>query len=335
MRIVGNYGDFQAYPFIETSANKEFLLRARIDILNYKKGVNPRTYLTLRGKRGVGKSTTLYKFRQMLDEEHIPYIFMTNLPQSWEEFASYNPNLPSMLERGAYFILIDHPDEVLKNQEQKSLNLLWQFISQGGIYANLQIYIAINYLPYFETFKLSQVLGKFDLYIHDDLDLKGLIDLIASRLGTIGFTIEQVFEQKAVEAIYTYTKGNARNSLAVCQRLFSETEPNKIISYEQTTNMLSKYYQDLILSDRIDELELFPKYKDAITILTQITTNGEQISKEVFYELLMKEFDIGRNTSIKMTNNLIGMGFFKEQTGGMRRTNRFLSVRNFNDFSGG
>jgi hypothetical protein len=243
--------------------------------------------------------------------------------------------LPSALEKSTYFILIDHPDEVVKSQQQKFLHLLWQFISQGGIYANLQIYIAINYLPYFETFKLSQVLGKFDLYIHDDLDLKGLIDLINSRLATISCTIEQVFEPQAIETIFNYTKGNARNSLAVCQRLFLDTEPNHIISLQQVNDMLATNYQDLILSDRIDELTLYPKYQDAIRLLRQMTANGDKIPKEIFYQTITKEFEIGRNTAIKMTNNLITMGFFKEQSGGMRRTNRYLSMRNFNDFTGG
>ena len=327
-----NYDQFRRYKFIpfrrwEIIKNK---INSQINQIkdNYFFGER----LILLGQRGLGKTTSLFAIKEMLDSvgirtllfsrlivdaSHINTILNPNmLPQQWRE------TIESISEKPVY-ILIDFPDAFELKELKKFLLYLGELMIHKN-YNKINFIFAMNISHYNKSFSYSETFGKFMSLPLEPLGLEETEALINSRLELVDETWETICDHETLNLIYSYSKGVPRNIISACNILIENLNGVKI-SGESSSRLLQERYVHQVINDRVEDQSERRIYMQMIDILKN--DFGGRCDKQADYVLKINEkMGLGDMTVYKKIDALLKWGIFNYQKGGEKRRNKILSL---------
>lgn len=339
---ITNYEQFKLYPFLVFSTLETIKNRITQQIKQIKDGHFFGDRVILLGERGIGKTSTLFFIKDMLnkeniraeifsrlieDENHLKVILSTTsegevidegggkyFPMKGESFEEIT-NKP-------IYLLIDFPDIVEIKNFKRFLEFLWSLMIHKN-YNKINLIFAMNKSHYDKSFAFSETLGKFLTLRLEKLDKVATRNLISSRLEKIESKIEDFFDEDVFKIIFSYSKGIPRNIISACSLLIDNLNSN-IITKESAESILKEKYFDQVINDRVEDPTLKKIYNQMIKILEE-EFNGNAPTQERYVEKVMVGCKVGRNTVLARIKDLIKFGIFNQYRGGPRRASKILS----------
>ncbi len=333
-----NYHQYKNYPFLVFGTLEVLKNRIKQQIAQIKYGDFYGERLVIVGERGIGKTSTLFFIKDMLEESDVRVELFSRIFEDRVHLATLlsqkqskpgelidNPKLKESffeLTKDPIYFLIDFPDTVETKQYKKFLQFLWDMMTDIN-YNKINLIFAINKSHYDKSFSYSEILGKFVMQKLDRFDEELTKKLISSRLKTVDQEINEVFTSDSIKTLFNFSKGVPRNIISACGLLYncSDGEP---ISNELTEKILKEKYFDKIIGDNVQDLELKNIYEKMIDILRS-DFQGTANSQEEFVEKITKATNIGKNSAMSRINELSRLGIFKLYKGGYNRLNKIIS----------
>lgn len=341
---ITSYAQFKKYPFLVfgsllTIKNK---IGQQIRQLKNKKFFGER--LILLGTRGIGKTSTLYFLKDMLEESKIRTVFFNRLFEDEEHFRivhngvtqTFNPNDDKIqsiqkLSEEPLYILVDFPDTVDNKTFSKFLDCLSRIMSHKN-QDKINLIFSMNNSHYQKSFSYSEAFGKFMQMRLSSFDEDETEGLIKSRLKLLGMSFEEAFTHMGVRKIFEYSKGIPRNIISACNLLFSSNDNNGAwggqIDIDFADKILKDKYITQIIEDRVEDLQLRGVFNHMISILKH-DFNGTAKSKESFVRAVKSSVGLGRNSAIDRIKDLERFGIVQEYRGGYNKVNRIISLNSF------
>lgn len=333
-----NYEQFNQYLFLVFGGTRIIKNRVEEQIKQIKKGKHFGERLIIIGERGIGKTSTLFSIKKMLDEGNINVkifsrlfkdmnhleILLAQTTQSTmtENSSRRTPSFTQLTEAPIYF-LVDFPDTVETKDYKKFLEFLWSLMTHKN-YNKINLIFSMNRSHFEKSFSYSEILGKFMTLRLERISLEDTNELIVSRLNLIGGKVEEIFGPDVIEVIYNYSKGIPRNVISACSLLVSNSNGMKI-DKTLAEIVLKEKYMDQVINDRVEDLELRRIYKQMVLVL-QNDFNSIAKSQEEFVKKVNEITGIGRNSILSRINELTKFGIFKQQRGGYNRVNKIISL---------
>jgi len=333
---ITNYEQFSLYPFLIFGTLGTIQNRIQQQIKQIKDGYEFGDRLIIIGERGIGKTSTLFFIKEMLEKEGIQVELFSRLIEDGSHLETLtakiigNPlskkrieerrTIAEMTEKPIYF-LIDFPDTVEAKSFKSFLNFLWSLMIHKN-YNKINLIFTMNKSHYDKSFSYSEILGKFVTLRLEKLNYKETKELIFSRLKIVNGTTD-IFNEEVLETIFNYSKGIPRNAISACCLLIDNMDGNKITK-ELVEKILKEKYVDQIINDRVEDLELKRVYKQMTQILEKDFT-GIAKSQEDYVKKVMEACKIGRNSALERIKELIKFGIFNQYKGGYNRVNKILS----------
>lgn len=326
---ITTYEQFKKYPFLIFGAinniNKNLEEQVKHIQNNYFFGDR----LILLGERGIGKTSTLFFIKNLLESNGVDVRIFSRLIEDKDHYD----RLVSFAEgiEGKYYsddiqkpiyILVDFPDTIEQKSYKRFLEFLWSILTDKN-QDKINLIFAMNKSHYDKSFPHSEIFGKFTTLSLERLNFEETKEIITSRLRIIERKVGDTFEDETIELIYAYSKGIPRNVISACSLLFPHLD-GEPINKNFAESILKEEFIEKVINDRVEDPILKKIYKQMADIL-QNNFNGTANSREDFTKQVMELTNLGRNSTIIMTKDLIKYGIFTEYRGGSNRTNKILS----------
>lgn len=311
-----DYEQYKKYPFLESKSisqlrnklnnqiNSNFMFQERLLIL---------------GDVGSGKTSALFFVHDLLKEsKKCNVIILSNLFTDAESFEilSQGEKLRE-LSKSPTYILVDFPDMITSNVTKKFLDYLWTIMASG--YQNVSFIFALNKSHLTQSLNFSEVLGKFNKFRIERMNLEEAKELISLRLGMTNSP--EFFDEQVYELIYKYSKGIPRNIICASMNLFDQYFDCENVNESMASEILKDSYANQIINDRIEDINERQRYKRIVEIIKD-NYGGKSESQEVLVNAIKEDLCIGRNKTMSLISNLSKFGVLNLAKGGERNTKK-------------
>lgn len=334
---ITNYEQFSLYPFLVFGTLGTIKNSIQQQIKQIKDGYEFADRLIILGERGIGKTSTLFFIKEMLEKAGIQVKIFSRLIEDASHLMTLTTEimgdphsrtriemkhtLGEMTKKPIYF-LIDFPDTVEAKTFKSFLNFLWSLMIHKN-YNKINLVFTMNKSHYDKSFSYSETLGKFVTLRLEKLDYKETKELILSRLKIVEGDVNGYFSEEVLETVFNYSKGIPRNVISACGLLVDNPKGNKITK-KIAEGILKEKYIDQVITDRVEDLELKRIYKQMTKILEEDFA-GTSNSQEKYVKRVTEVCKIGRNSALERINELLKFGIFNQYKGGYNRVNKILS----------
>lgn len=337
---ITNYEQFKLYPFLIFGTLETINNKINEKINEVRGGYYFGERMILLGERGIGKTSSLFFIKDMLEESGIQVYYFTRL---FEDIETIQARIKESIERkeGKWadvllpekmrelfkkptYILIDFPDSVDTGVFKRFLIYLWDLMTRKE-YNMVNLIFSMNKSHYDKSFSYSEIFGKFLSIKLDKLSQSETEKLIESRLKLVDAKTKEVFDKEVLEVIFSYSKGIPRNVISACSLLVSNALNGDSIKKEKAEEILKERYFDQVLLNRVEDLELRLIYKQMISILKK-NFQGCADSQEDYIRKVQEITGIGRNSIANNIKSLVDFGIFTRYKGGYNRLNKIVSL---------
>ena len=317
---VTNYKQYKQVPFLETKCIKELKKMIEGQIRdNFK---FPQRHLIL-GERGLGKSSTIFFIRDILEKSNKLNIFVfSRLISGMEEFKNETGVEFNEISKEKMVMLIDFPDTIIRSNFIRFLDFVWLLMTHKN-YENINLIFSLNISHYEYSDGISEVLGKFFPQRMDRMDFEETCALIKERLimaGDVSF-----FDDDVYDLIFEYSKGIPRNTICACKKL-TDIYFKKNVKYKEAKKILREDYSDQIINDRVED------HQERI-----ILKNVYNLIKNDFGGMVLKQADlinkaketvyIGRDKLRKYLKKLNEYGLINIKWGGENNSSKIIKIK--------
>jgi len=279
--------------------------------------------LLLLGTRGIGKTSTLFFIKDMLDKSNTPNYLFSRLIDSSEQFRLITEEYLDNVTKKPVFFLIDFPDSIDIRNFKSFLNFIWSlFIHKNN--KNINLIFALNKSHYDDSISFSETLGKFHNTILDNLTKEETIKLINSRLK-IAKDIE-FFDEDTKAVIYDYSKGIPRNIICASKDLADFYINKKQVTKKMAESLLRKEYIINIIEDRVEDALEREQYLNVLWVIEN-HFSGKVNSQELLVTALKDKFNIGRNKTLFYVSELQKFGILTIVRGGASRNKKVILLK--------
>lgn len=337
---ITSYEQFKLYPFLLFGSCSEIYNSLNQQIKQIENNYFFGDRIIILGERGIGKSSTLFFIKEMLEDNKINYVMFSRLFDN-EKFIldCFNMDLLKKLGEKRFevfrakefrdltekplYLLVDFPDTLETKNFKKFLEYLWDLMTHPN-YNKINMIFAMNISHHEKSYSYSEIFGKFQRIRLERLNIEETEKLISSRLKKINKETPEVFDKESIETIFSYSKGIPRNIISACKLLVDNSNGLKIIDSKFSQMILNERYFEQVINDRVTDLELKLIYKKMVDILEH-EFNGNATSQEDFIKKVIETTNIGRNSLRQRIDDLEKFGIFKRYRGGYNRLNRIIS----------
>jgi len=317
---ITEYDQYKTFPVLENDTLK--FLRNSIESQIREGFMFPERMIVI-GDRGIGKSSSLFFIRDLLEKTGDVNVFMFTqlITDSTDFFNQTKINFDSASQK-TMFLLVDFPDTIIPSQFKKFLEHIWNLMTHRN-YKNINLVFAMNPSHYNFSFSISELLGKFttrNLIRMTREETERLIKLRLSLAGNKDF-----FEDKIYDLIYKYSKGIPRNIICACNSLIDPNIDKDKISLDEAKEIIIDTYAEKIIKDRVDEEE---EREELIGIYNLIRNffNGKVISQTMLSNECKSKLALGTNKTLKLTKLLVKFGLLNSYREGERNHIKVLST---------
>ena len=333
---ITNYEQFKIYPFLVFGALENITTRISQQIKQIQNNHFFPERMILLGERGIGKTSTLFFIKDMLDDKGIKTILFSRLFEDEKQILdTFNNSLSekyrSRRDQTSFFtltsepiyLLIDFPDAVDNKIFKKFLEYLWVLMTHKN-YNKINLIFSMNKSHYERAFSYSETLGKFLTLRLERLNMDECEQLISSRLKKIDKKVREIFDVNVQEVIYNYSKGIPRNIISASSLLVDNLNGKDKMTTEIAQKILNEKYFDQVINDRVTDLDLKRIYQQMVAVL-ESDFKGTATSQEDYVKRVMEIANIGRNSILARIGDLSRFGILKVYRGGYNRINKIIS----------
>lgn len=314
---------YKKYPFLCFGTLGGIKLRVEQQIRQIKNGYTAGERVIILGEKGIGKTSTLFFIKEMLDEEHIKNFLLSRLISDMECYELLTGEGFFESTQKDMYILIDFPDSIETKQYRDFLTFLWNILIHPNN-ERVNLIFTMNKSHFDKSFSHSEIFGKFITMGINRLNPLETEELISSRLKQAESKIEDIFTMDITQLIFNYSKGIPRNIISACNLLISLSNNNKI-KHNLAEGILKEKYTDKIIDDRIEDLELKRIFKAMVGVLKN-DFNGVAEKQEDYINRVKEVTGIGRNSIIDRLDDLLRFGIIRIYKGGYNRVNKIISL---------
>lgn len=317
---ITDFDQYKRVPFLEMKGIQ--MIKKNIEGRIRDKFIFPERLLLL-GKRGIGKTSTLFFIKDILDKNETPNFLFSRLIDSSEQFRIITNEYLDTISQKPFFILIDFPDSIDLRNFKEFLNFIWSLLTHKNN-RNINLIFALNKSHYEESLTFSETLGKFHRTTLDNLSLDETKKLIDARLQTAEDI--EFFDEDTKIIIYEYSKGIPRNIICASKDLSDSYINKKQVTKRMAEYLLKKEYIRNIINDRIDD---FMEREQYLNIISTIENhfNGKVSSQESLAKELSRRYGIGRNKTLYYVGELHKFGLLTIVKGGSNRNTKVILLK--------
>lgn len=317
---INQYNQYKDCPFLESHSTNliKNLIQGQIKD-NY---TNPERLLIL-GERGLGKTTTLFFVKDLLENAGYKNVFFLS------KFIIDNECLKLLtgkalrdFENEKVFFLVDFPDTLNLPNLKKFLEFIWELMT-CPFYKNINLIFSLNISHYDYTMGISEVIGKFDKIRMERMSLDETKELINSRLSLASGN--EFFEEEVFDCIYEYSQGIPRNVICASRSLVDNFRNKNKVELSNAQRILREVYTDKIINDRVESPSSRAIFKRMVEIIEK-EFGGLIESQEIFSKRLKEDLNIGRNKSITLISELEKFGILIITKGGDNNTKKIIRL---------
>ena len=320
---VTNYDQYKLYPFLVFGTLE--MIKNRIE--QQIKQINSNHFFSERmiilGERGIGKTSSLFFVKDMLEEENVKVFLFSRLIEDDNHFSIITKENLHDISIKPIYILVDFPDTLETKKFKKFLEFIWVLMTHKN-YNRINMIFSMNKSHFEKSFSYSEIFGKFLSLRLERLETEECAELILSRLKKVNKGLKDVFSQDVQEIIFNYSKGIPRNVISACSLLVDNSNGDEKISVSSTKKILKEKYIEQVINDRVSDLELKKIYKEMVNILEE-DFQGTANAQEEYVKKVMETTNIGRNSVLSRIGDLSKFGIFKLYRGGYNRVNKIIS----------
>ena len=221
--------------------------------------------------------------------------------------------------------MTDMPAVKRKGSLRLFLRLIWDIFADEGLGSRVHFILAMNQPHYARAYNISEIMGKFRVIRFKPLTREELVGIHSARLKLVKLEIIQVFDDETIDLILKYTCGITRNALTICDTLYNTTPEGEKITIGFALPIIKSQYPNAVIEDRATDATLVPIYKGIIEAMQNAPDNMFD-SKELLIRQICRVSGRGRCLILEYINDLIKWGLIEEKRGGMKRTNRILTL---------
>lgn len=317
---INQYNQYKDCPFLESRSTlliKNAVLGQIRD--NYN---NPERLLIL-GERGLGKTTTLFFIKDLLENAGYKNVFfISNFILDNEHLELLTGKSMKDFEREKAFILLDFPDTINPANLKKFLEFIWQLMT-SPFYKNVNLIFSLNISHYDYTRSISEVIGKFDTIRMERMNLDETRELVNSRLtlaGGAGF-----FEDEVFDCIYEYSQGIPRNVICASRSLVDNFRQENKVVLANAQRILREVYTDKIINDRVEDPHTRAIFKRMVDIISK-DFGGIVECQEFFVKKIKEDLNVGRNKSFTLIDDLHKFGVIIISKGGENNNKKIIRL---------
>ena len=317
---INQYSQYKDCPFLEshsTTMIKNTILGQIRD--NF---TNPERLLLL-GEKGLGKTTTLFFVKDILEQHGYKNVFfLSKLILDNQCLHDLTGKYLSNFSNEKVFLLIDFQDTLNTPNLKKFLEFIWDMMT-SPYYKNINLIFSLNISHYNYALTISEVLGKFDNKRIERMTFEETKDLILSRLALAGDN--NFFDEETIECIYEYSKGIPRNVICASRTLTDNFFSENKITIHHARGILREVYTDKIINDRVEDTSMRPIYKGILQILSK-DFGGKADSQEILVKKVKEQLNIGRNKLFNLIEDLEKFGVINVRLGGERNNKKIITT---------
>jgi hypothetical protein len=317
---ISQYNQYKDCPFLESHSAK--LIKNAILGQIRDNYANPERLILL-GERGLGKTTTLFFIKDLLEHAGYKNVFFLSkfiLDNECLQILT-GKSLKDFINEKAFF-LVDFQDTINLPNLKKFLEFVWDMMN-SPYYKNLNFIFSMNISHYNYTLSISELLGKFDRIRMERMTLEETKELISSRLLKAGN--ENFFREEVFDCIYDYSQGIPRNVICASRSLVDNFFDKDDVDLNNAQRILREVYTDKIINDRVEDPSLRSIFKGIIEIIsTQF--GGVVESQELLSKKIKEDMNIGRNRSFQLISELDKFGIIIITKGGENNNKKVIRL---------
>lgn len=279
--------------------------------------------LVLLGQRGIGKTSTLFFIKELLDKSESSNFLFSRLLDSAEQFRLLTDKYLDDVSKEPFFILIDFPDSVDTKNFKEFLQFIHSLLTHKNT-KNINLIFALNISHYDNSLTFSETLGKFHKITLDNLSCEETEKLINARLKTAGDT--GFFDDDTKQVLYEYSKGIPRNIICASKDLTDSYIEKKQVTRKMAEHLLKKDYIRNIIYDRVDDPGEREVYLKIISIIEN-RFSGKVNSQELLVDELKDKLNVGRNKTLSYVSELDKFGLITITKGGATRNKKVILLK--------
>lgn len=317
---INQYNQYKDCPFLESHSTN--LIKNAVQGQIRDNYTNPERLLIL-GERGLGKTTTLFFIKDLLESAGYKNVFFLT------KFILNNECLKLMTGKSIFefgdekvFLLVDFQDTINLPNIKKFLEFIWELMTCPN-YKNINLIFSLNISHYDFTMGISEVLGKFDKIRMERMTLDETKELINSRLNLAG--AENFFEEEVFNCIYEYSRGIPRNIICASRSLADNFAHEDKVDLSNAQRILREVYTDKIINDRVENPAMRAIFKRIIEIISK-QSGGMIESQELLAKKIKDDLNVGRNRSFSLIGELEKFGILVITKGGDNNNKKIIRL---------
>lgn len=317
---INQYNQYKDCPFLESRSTN--LIKNAIQGQIRDDYTNPERLLIL-GERGLGKTTTLFFVKDMLENAGYKNVFfLSKLILDNECLQFLTGKTIKDFEHEKVFLLVDFQDTLNLPNLKKFLEFIWELMT-CPFYKNINLIFSLNISHYSYTLSVSEILGKFDKIRMERMNLEETKELINSRIALTG--INSFFDEDVYGCIFDYSQGIPRNVICASRSLADNFCNSDKVGLCEAQRILREVYTDKIINDRVEDPSLREVFKKIINIIGK-QFGGNVESQELLVKKIKEELNIGRNKSFNLVDDLEKFGIIIITKGGEKNTKKIIRL---------
>lgn len=317
---INQYNQYKDCPFLQTRATN--LIKNNVMGQIRDKYTNPERLLLL-GERGLGKTTSLFFVKDMLENAGYKNVFfLTKLVLDNDCLRLLTGKSLKDFSEEKGFLLIDFPDTTNLANLKKFLEFIWEIMT-SPFYKNINLIFSLNISHFNFISNMSEVLGKFDKIRIERMDLTETRELIDARLAMANAS--GFFDEEVYGCIYDYSQGIPRNIICASRGLADNFSTKDRVDLASAQRVLREVYTDKIINDRVEDPEKRAIFKRIITLIG-IESGGVVETQELLSKRIKEDLNIGRNRAIGFVNELSKFGLLIITKGGENNTKKIIKL---------
>ena len=317
---ITDFDQYKRIPFLELQGVK--LIKNIIKNRIRDNFVFPERLLLL-GQRGIGKTSTLFFIKNILDKNNTQNFTFSRLIESSDQFKISTGKFISDVSNEPVFFLFDFPDNVELRNFKNFLNFVWSLITHKNN-KNINLIFSLNISHYDASLSFSETLGKFHRVMLDNLNNNETKEIINSRLKLSGDI--EFFDEETKDLVYTYSKGIPRNIICASKDLTDSYINKNKITKKMADLLLKEEYVGKIINDRVEDYLERQNFLKIISIIKN-NFNGKVESQELLVNFARKECVIGRNKVLFYIDELYKFGLISIIKGGEKRNKKVIILK--------
>jgi len=317
---ITTYEQYKKFPFLLSQNLTIIKNRISQEIEQIKNNYFFSERLIILGMRGIGKTSTLFFIKDMLEEAKIQTVFFSRLFEDAEHFEILSGKNLNYISMKPVYILVDFPDSINPRSFKSFLLHLWDIMTHKN-HEKINLVFAMNISHYDKSFSYSEILGKFSIVRLEPFNLDETTELIRARLKLAGDV--NYFSDDIIRLIYDYSKGIPRNVISACNLLVNAS--NGKIKIDIARKIFQTEYINQVISDRVEDLNERIIYNQMVEILKN-DFGGVASSQEDYVKKVNEKLNISRATILKKISYLQKIGVFKVSRGGYNRIQKIISI---------